>query len=232
MKRAEKRRSMEEAVLDVATARLRAGGAEALTMAALADELDVSIGGLYRYYPSKGAILVGLEKRAIASYRAVQERLLQSLEPRLAGRPRKAAALARLVCASSAYLEHARRDPVQHGLMTQLLAVPEPLLDEREVREVEEHVRPVLESGAALIIAAMEIGALAPGDPELRTFVLWAALQGADQFRKRDRVLPPRLHSWALADAAIATLLAGWGAEPRELAAARRLVPPLARAGD
>ena len=62
----------------------------------------------------------------------------------------------------------------------------------------------------------------------MRTFVLWAALQGADQFRKRDRVLPEALHSWALADAAIDALLLGWGARPRELAAARRLVPPLA----
>src|SRR5262249_16872665 len=155
-------------------------------------------------------ILVGLEKRAIASYRAVQEDLLASLEPRLERRPRAVAALARLLAASSAYLEHARRDPVQHGLMTQLLSVPATLLDDREVREVEIEVRPVVERGAALVAAATEMGALAPGDPEVRTFVLWAALQGADQFRKRDRVLRPALHSWALADAAVDALVAGW----------------------
>src|SRR5689334_710127 len=67
-KRADRRRSIEIAALDVATDMIRDGGPEALTMAKLAEELELSVGGLYRYYPSKGAILVGLEKRAIASY--------------------------------------------------------------------------------------------------------------------------------------------------------------------
>ena len=230
-KRAEKRATMEEAVLDTATEMLRAGGPDALTMAALAAELGVSVGGLYRYYPSKGAILVGMEKRAIGSYGAVQERLLQRLEPRLLRHAEKPAALARVLCAASAYLEHARIDPLQHRLMTQMLAFPEPLLDESEVLEVETHVRPIVERGAALIEAAAEVGALARGDALARTFVLWAALQGADQFRKRDRVLPARLHSWALADAAVDALVLGWGATERDLQAARRLVPPLTTNG-
>ena len=80
---------MEEAVLDAATEMLRAGGPDALTMARLAAELELSVGGLYRYYPGKGAILVGLEKRAIASYRAVQEDLLATLEPRFRGGRRR-----------------------------------------------------------------------------------------------------------------------------------------------
>lgn len=227
-KRADKRRSMEEAVLDTATELLRAGGPEALTIAGLAALLDVSVGGLYRYYPSKGAILVGLEKRAIASYGEVMSALLDALEARLKRHAPEVAALARVLAAATAYLEHARRDPVQHRLLAQLLSVPDALLDEAEVREVERYVRPILERGAHLIGAAADCGALAPGDAEQRTFVLWAALQGADQFRKRDRVLPPRLQSWALADAAADSLLLGWGADARTLAAARRLVPPLA----
>jgi AcrR family transcriptional regulator len=227
-KRADKRRTMEEAVLDTATEMMRAGGPDALTMAGLAAQLDVSVGGLYRYYPSKGAIVVGLEKRAIASYRAVQEDLLAALEPRLRRHREKVAVLARVLAAASAYLEHARRDPLQHRLLTQLISFPEPLLDEREVREVEAHVRPVIERSVTLLAAAADAGALAAGDAAVRTFVLWAALHGADQFRKRDRVLPPALHSWVLADAAADALLRGWGAEARELAAARHLVPPFA----
>jgi hypothetical protein len=112
--------------------------------------------------------------------------------------------------------------------MTQLLATPEPVLDDREALDVEAHVRPVVERAAILIGSATACGALAAGDAALRTLVLWAALQGADQFRKRDRVLPPALQSWALADAALDALLLGWGAPPPRLAAARRLVPPLA----
>jgi AcrR family transcriptional regulator len=225
-RRADKRLAMESAVLDTATEMLREGGIDAVTMAALATELGVSVGGIYRYYPGKGAIFVGLEKRAIDSYRAVQEGLLAALEPRLRRRAPRVAALARLRCASSAYPEHARRDPARHGLMTQLLAVPEPVLDDAEALDVEAHVRPVLELTATLLAAAVEVGALAAGNAEVRTFVLWGALHGTDQFRKRDRLLPPALHSWALADAAIDALLLGWGASAIDLAAARRLVPP------
>jgi AcrR family transcriptional regulator len=226
-KRADKRRSVEAQALDVATEMIRDGGPEALTMAGLAEELELSVGGLYRYYPSKGAILVGLEKRAIASYAETQARILDELEPRLHRATPRVAALARLLAASSAYLEHARLDPLQHRMMTQMLAVPEALLDETEVREVEAHVRPILARSTLLLAAAAEVEALSPGPAEVRTFVLWAALQGADQFRKRDRVLPRHLHSRALADAAIEALLAGWGARAIDLAAARKRVPPL-----
>jgi AcrR family transcriptional regulator len=227
-KRADKRRSIETQVLDAATDMIREGGPDALTMAGLADELALSVGGLYRYYPSKGAILVGLEKRAIASYGETQARLLRELEPRLRRAPPRVAALARLLAASSAYLEHARLDPLQHGILTQMLAVPEQLLDETEVREVETHVQPILERSTALMSEAEQVKALSPGPAEVRTFVLWATLQGADQFRKRDRLLPPHLHSRALADAAIESLLSGWGARAIDLAAARKRVPPLA----
>ena len=101
-KRADKRRSMEEAVLDTATEMLREGGPEALTIAGLAAQLDVSVGGLYRYYPSKGAILVGLEKRAITSYREVMDALLLALEPRCKRHAPEVAALARVLAAATA----------------------------------------------------------------------------------------------------------------------------------
>jgi AcrR family transcriptional regulator len=224
-RRADKRRSMETAVLDGATALLRAGGPEALTMSELAAQLGVSVGGLYRYYPNKGSILVGLEKRAIASLRAVQIAVGAALEPRLHRRPAKVAALARVLAAAASFLEHRRRDPLQHRLLVQLLAAPDPLLDEGEVREVESHVEPVLAHGARLLAAAAAARALAPGDEMTRTFVLWAALQGADQFRKRDRLLPPHLHAAAIAYAATDALLAGWGASAADLKAARKLVP-------
>lgn len=220
-KRAEKRRSMEEAVLEHAADMLR-GGPEALTIAGLAQRLGVSVGGLYRYYPSKGAILVGLEKRAVASYASVQETLLATVEPRLRGRPGRVAALARLLTAARAYPEHAVRAPVEHRLMTQLLSVPEQLLADHEALTVEAELRPIIERNVTLFVDAVSAGALSPGDAVVRTFVLWAALQGADQFRKRDRLLPPALHSTALGAHMLDSLLLGWGAEPRELAAAHR----------
>jgi AcrR family transcriptional regulator len=222
LRRADKRRHMEQAVLDCATELLRAGGPEALTIVSLAKELGVSVGGLYRYYPSKGSILVGLEKRAIASYAAVQEQLLAELEPRLKRAPMPRAALSRVLLAASAYGEHARRDPVQHDLLTQLLAVPVPLLDEREVAEVEAHVQPILARSTELLVAAMEAGALSAGNALLRTYVLWAAVHGADQFRKRDRLLPSSLHASVVSDAAVEGLLLGWGADPDVLEAAGR----------
>ena len=148
--------SRKAALAVITAADMLRGGPAALTMAGLAERLGVSVGGLYRYYPGKSAILVGLEKRAAATFARVQDQLLSGLEARLRGRPARVCALARILTAAAAYSEHARRAPVEHDLMAQLLAVPEQLVDEAEARDILEHVRPVIERSGALLAAAIE----------------------------------------------------------------------------
>src|SRR6185369_1123314 len=82
-KRDRKRQLMEQVILDEATELMRADGPAGLTIGALARRLDLSVGGLYRYYPSKGAIMVGLERRSIATFQEVQQDLLAAIEPQL-----------------------------------------------------------------------------------------------------------------------------------------------------
>src|SRR5437867_4150451 len=66
-KRIERRASMRETVLRAAMETLTTEGFEALTIAGLAARIGVSVGGLYRYYPGKDAILLALQKEALAA---------------------------------------------------------------------------------------------------------------------------------------------------------------------
>ena len=64
-KREARRRSRQTEVLQHARA-LISDGFEQLTMAALAKKMDASVGGLYRYYASKEAILTAPSKSSFS----------------------------------------------------------------------------------------------------------------------------------------------------------------------
>ena len=59
-----RRRARIEAILDRSMETLLTQGVDQLTMRGLADSLDLTAGALYRYFPSKGAILTSLGHRA------------------------------------------------------------------------------------------------------------------------------------------------------------------------
>jgi AcrR family transcriptional regulator len=225
-RRIERRASQREAVLKAATEAIAAEGLEALTIARLAARIGVSVGGLYRYYPGKDAIVAALEQQALAAYAALQDKRLATVDGALRRRraPPAVAALARLIAAGEVYLGHAAHAPVHHRLLDLFLSTPEPLLGDAPAREVEAALAPILGRCAALLDDAVAVGALAAGDAQVRTSALWALLHGVDHFRKRDRLLPPKLHARRIADDALDALLRGWGAAERDLAAARRAV--------
>lgn len=192
-------------------------GLEALTIARLAERLDCAVGALYRYFASKGDLLRALQEQAIAA-------LADDLTAALAGArdPRRlspsAAALLPLGVVCATYLTDAERAPARHHLIDASLSSPVPLLTDEQARGVDQRLAPLLGACAELIEAAVQAGALNPGDPRVRTHVLWAALHGLDQFRKRDRIQPPELRVRELAGALLQTTLVGWGAEPAAVA--------------
>src|SRR6478735_9584117 len=64
--------------LDTAFRIVTAEGFDALTMQRLADETDAAIGAVYRYFPSKGALVAEVQREAIErlghSYMMIRER--------------------------------------------------------------------------------------------------------------------------------------------------------------
>src|SRR5687768_8022335 len=66
-RRAERRASRREEVLVAAMRLVSEEGLEALTIQRIASAIGASVGGLYRYYEGKDALLWALQERAIAA---------------------------------------------------------------------------------------------------------------------------------------------------------------------
>jgi AcrR family transcriptional regulator len=213
-------------MLDAAMAIVVEESLEALTIARLAERLGAAVGALYRYFDSKEALLVGLQKEAIRLFHEAQlADLAEAAEQaRETGLPAEAETLFLVLVGTTAYLDDARRAPRRHRLLDTMLSTLGPVLTDVEALEVAETLEPVLRECGLHLEEAVTVGALRPGDSAQRTHVLWAFLHGLDHFRKRDRIQPPPLQVRALLRLSLQTLLLGWGAEEPHVGAALDLL--------
>lgn len=201
-------------------------GMEGLTIARLAKRMKASVGAVYRYFPSKEALLVGLQEMAIADFHAFMLERLEEAEGALTKCPDpKIRALVRCMVAFGSYLEHAESSPRPHRLVDTFLSFPEAVLSDAEARSIGERLlAPILGAVGELLTAAVAEGALEPGDSMQRTHLAWAYVHGLDHFRKRDRINPEKLRVRALLPEARATLMRAFGARPEQIAGAERVM--------
>ena len=220
-RRAEKRAAKQVELLDTAMHIITSEGLEALTIARLAKDMGASVGGLYRYYPSKEAIIVALENRAIQSFSEWVRTELEAVNTAIASlRPQPSdanAALIRLIAGFEAYLKDAEAEPARHRLLDIFLSVPAPILSDEDAIAVNETLRPVIEYYSGLIEGAVKAGVLEAGDAAQRTYVIWAGVHGLDHFRNRDRILPENLQTKHIFVQFVTSTLRGWGAKPDQV---------------
>lgn len=205
-------------LLEAAKDIVKEGGVDGLTISKLASRIGASVGGVYRHFDSKGAILVALEVWAIQSFGSLLEGDLDATRAALPG-GREGALLLPLV-GFTAYARHRERDPERHQLLDAFMADARQILSDEEARTVESVLTPVVASLASLLAAAVRAGALSDGDAVQRTYVAWALFHGADHFQKRDRLVPELLHARTVRLAGLRALFLGWGADPAALDAA------------
>ena len=205
----ERREARIDVILDTATTLVVGGGLEALTLQRLAAELGVATSALYRYFPGKTELVVALQVRAIAALTAELGAALEGVEAHDA-----AGALAAVWAALDLFLAEPERAPARHRLIDTFLSAPEAQLDAPALAEVEQVLAPLLARVSAALAHAARLGALAPGDAEVRTRLAWAAAHGLHHLRRRDRIEPRARRFPALARALVDSLFAGWGAPP------------------
>ncbi len=178
-------------------------GAAALTIARLASRMDASVGGLYRYFPSKETILIALQERAITSFAEV-----------LAAAASEAGdSVERLRAVFRAYLGHATTHPEEHRLIVEFLSLARPILSDEEARRVNTSIRALTDTCTTWLDEAVAEGRLQPGDSTQRVHIAWALVHGLDHFRRRDRIQPASLKTSALLEAAFDALLRGWSTD-------------------
>lgn len=209
--------------MDAALAIVTGEGLEAVTMQRLAAELGYAVGALYRYFPSKDALLIAVQQRVLEQLAADVEEARARLTDHLA-RSRtvsaEAGALAHVVVAARVYETWSVRRPAHFALLGRWLAEPAPLVETEAARSQAPVLLALFAPVPRAFDEAVAVGALAPGDAVRRTAVLWSALAGVLQLRKLDRLELPALRSDALARELVRALLSGWGAPDPHLSEA------------
>jgi len=159
------------------------GGLEGLTMARLAARVDYTTPALYRYVPSKGALIAELNRRVLVDHRARLSVAWAEVEGPLEA----------LRVAAEVLVAHAVERPEAFGLVAITLADPRRLVDDDLPAHVPELIGLVGELEGWLQGAA-DAGALAPGDAQARAvrwlFALFGTLQLAKLARFDERLRP------------------------------------------
>jgi AcrR family transcriptional regulator len=188
----------------------------------VAQSLGYVTTAVYRYFPSKDALVAALQRRAIGVVREHFEReLLRRIAP-LGEAAAPTRALASLLAAADIYLDLPRAEPRAWYLVAVLLGDPRPLLSDEESARTRPAVAAFLGGVTLLFDAAQRAGALDPGSGEDRVLVYWGALHGALCLEKARRIAPELPASGAIGASAARALLSGWGASPARLSAAMR----------
>lgn len=198
-------------ILDTAMRLVELGGFEALSMNKLASAVDYTPGALYRYFPSKAALLGELTSRVLDD---VRERLLAA-ENEL---PAQTSSLTRVFALVGAYREFARERPERFGLLAMTMAEPRVLLEaDEDAVPVANAMSETLMPLAVALGAAAESGQIAPGDVLERTTCMFALVQGALLLHKQSRYAPTVLDVDRLVVRGTRSLLLGWGAKARSV---------------
>jgi AcrR family transcriptional regulator len=217
-----KHAARRQEVLDVAMQMVLEGGLETLTIARLAKQLNASVGGLYRYFSNKEAILVALQQQAIESYHTTLLSEVERAETFLMEQPEPSSQEAakcvfKIMVGFSTYLRDALLSPSRHRLMDVFLSVPTPVLSDEQAVAVNDTLRPIIRMHAVMLDDAVKVDVFRTGDAVQRTHLVWAFMHGLDHFRKRDRIQPESLRIAALMNAGFRAMFVGWGAKPADM---------------
>ncbi|NCG17542.1 MAG: TetR family transcriptional regulator [Rhodobacterales bacterium] len=205
-------------ILDISRSLVASGGIDALTLGNVAKALELTTAALYRYFPSKGALLSEVTRGAVQELRAIVARLQVStrLDPLLS-------LLA--VIESTVLAAQVRRDvfALLSGTVTDprvLIENPAAAVHIPEMMGLLADIRPMAE-------AASQSGALQPGAAEERVMVLVFAMLGVLQLEHISR-FRPSLAEGHLARSTGTDLLVGWGADRTRLQALQSRAQTLA----
>lgn len=210
-RRAARTAEMLDAAMEIAVTE----GIEQLTIGNLAAKLGAAVGALYRYFPSKAALMISLEKRAILGLYDDVASTFERAEQAVDCDDERVAALTLAMVIMPTYLADAAFAPDRHRLIDSIQTNLEPALPDDDARNVVQALDPLIALIAGKLDGAVQIGALRAGDGVQRTHVLWAVMLGLDHFRVRDRIQPKHLRVDALTARALQALFIGWGGDPK-----------------
>lgn len=226
---ARKRQARAEQILEIAERLIAEAGVEAFSLHAVARELNVVAGTLYRYFPNKDALVAALHHRAILDlhqrYQAFSAQIAPGLESPAQPLCASELVLAELCAASHFYLELPKLLPNRFRFVSLMLGDPRNLIRTEDVPRSAVPLLAFLGAVRERFERAEASGALAPAThagarPLDRTLIFWSAHQGVIQLMKLQRYEADVFDYVRLGRELTHPLLLGWGADPTALAKA------------
>lgn len=211
-----------------------AEGLDALTMQRLAAEVGASVGSVYTYFPSKGALIAEVQREAIERLASSAMVLGTDVDRAVADHePSPAAALLSPITAFGRFwLTASDAFPQEMRLLLLLLSDGDETVPPADAGRVVPAALRLLGLAEQRIERAAEGGALSHAEgADRRTVALAAALTGCVQLAVVERwdtdLLAPRSTGRSVLDA----LLGGWGAEVDAISEAHVLIDHLESTG-
>ncbi|MEE2789586.1 MAG: TetR/AcrR family transcriptional regulator, partial [Myxococcota bacterium] len=187
-------------------------GIQGLTIGAIAKAMGVSVGGLYRYFPNKEAIFVALQLHALTKLDTHVADTLGEIDGR--DEPIGQVARAKLAAVFELWDQFKRIAPEHYRVLYAFSSNLDRTLDDASASQVDGYLQPILLRIAQALTECTEEGLIGDGDQLIRTYLIWATLQGLTQFEKRDHLQPMGLRAPALKVEVMRSYLSAWGAEP------------------
>jgi AcrR family transcriptional regulator len=215
-----KRDAVTASILDEAARILGEAGPDGLTLHKVADALGYATTAIYRYFESKEAMLVAMQRRALNDF--AQD--LAILVPRAADLD----ALTKVAACAYAYASLPRRRPNVFRLIALSLADPLAMIEDDTAVPVGADIATLLRTLDALLDAAAKDGLIGKSKAP-RAAILWTQVHGLLIVRKLGRLEGlSALADDALLNDALRTQFVGLGGDKthvnRALAAAQKLV--------
>lgn len=221
--RIERTRRFLHTALDIVTTE----GFDALTMQRLADECDAAIGAVYRYFPSKGALVAEVQREAIESLTTSAEIVRSRCDEALAraGVEPRLAAMVRLVVFGRWFVGLVETHPQELRLLQMLMSETRPVVPVEEGMRVVPTAMRLLDRARSTIEEAVGVGVLDDRTDPMSRVVVWAAaLGGVIQTGRLDVYDADLFDGLRLGWELCVDLFRGWGAPPELIAAAEDTV--------
>lgn len=228
-RRAKRRAFRKDEILRTALELVTEGGLDAVTTTELAKRTGAALGALYRFFPSKAAVIAALQQRALEQLSEDLRAAVDDTRARSVDLPPRARALAPIITMADTFFAQQATQPARYRLIDEIMSKPAAVYEDNDAVVAEEAIRPMLLAAFELVT---EFAAVSGGvvDDHARRFpiVMWGALHGTTHFIKRDRLMDEAMKSRMVAGTLMRLLLSGLGATGEDIAAAAAVACPQA----
>jgi len=211
-----RREAKEKNILDMSMKLILENGLAGFSINRLAAELDYTPGALYRYYPSRDAIIAELEAMVIWDFQRYFRETFPEAE-KLSIEPEDEPVL-KLILLSELYLAVSILEPAKYYLITAIIADSRVLVNDHEAEKVRDALLPLLSDVSRLFSQVQVYGLFNSGNSFERSIIYLSVIQGVLQLKKIKRLAGSLFELNSIYFSAIETLFSGWGIEKSRFA--------------